>query len=168
MEDEQTVETASAENEALEGKKRQARRHEPQDEVPPQAVGRRVPERVSKALENAKACARIAADNRGKDIILLDLRASTPLFDYFVLASAPSRRQAATIISDIDAEMKKRQEFKLGSEGSEEGRWVLVDYGDFVVHVFSEDARSYYGLEDIWGDAERLEWRDEPETPAES
>ena len=51
--------------------------------------------------------------------------------------------------------MKKLGEFKLGMEGTEEGRWILVDYGDFVVHIFSEDARGYYSLEEIWGDALR-------------
>ena len=56
--------------------------------------------------------------------------------------------------------MKKLGEAKLGMEGSEEGRWILVDYGDFVIHVFAEDARTYYDLEQIWGDASRVEWRD--------
>ena len=56
--------------------------------------------------------------------------------------------------------MKKLGEFKLGMEGTEEGRWILIDYGDFVVHVFAEDARTYYSLEEIWGDAPRVEWRD--------
>jgi ribosome-associated protein len=57
--------------------------------------------------------------------------------------------------------MKKRGEHKLGMEGSEEGRWILIDYGDFVVHIFSGDGRAYYALEEIWGDAPQLAWRDE-------
>jgi ribosome-associated protein len=57
--------------------------------------------------------------------------------------------------------MKKRGERKLGMEGSEEGRWILIDYGDFVVHIFSADSRAYYALEEIWGDAPRLEWQSE-------
>ena len=56
------------------------------------------------------------------------------------------------------AEMQK-DSVLLGVEGSEEGRWVLLDYGDFVVHVLSEEARAYYALEEIWGDAARLDWR---------
>ena len=56
--------------------------------------------------------------------------------------------------------MKKLGEDKLGMEGSEEGSWILIDYGDFVVHIFSDEARTYYALEEIWGDAPRLEWRD--------
>ncbi len=56
--------------------------------------------------------------------------------------------------------MKRRGERKLALEGSEEGRWVLIDYGDFVVHVLSEEARTYYSLEEIWGDADRVDWHD--------
>ena len=123
-------------------------------------MARGKPERLAKALEHARLCARIADDNRAKDILLLDLRQATPLVDFFVIATADSRRQGNAIAGEIDQEMKRLGERKLGMEGSEEGRWVLIDYGDFVVHVFSSEARSYYSLEDIWGDAVRLDWRD--------
>ncbi len=132
-----------------------------QDEVPTKAVQRRDPNRMSRALEHARLAARIADDNRAKDIILLDLRQATPLLDFFVIATASSRRQSHAIASEIDAEMKKLGERKLGLEGSEEGRWILIDYGDFVVHIFSAEGRSYYALEEIWGDAPQLEWRSE-------
>ena len=72
------------------------------------------------ALEHARACARIADDNRGKDILLLDLRKATPLVDFFVIVTATSRRQSNAIASEIDQEMKKLGEAKLGLEGSEE------------------------------------------------
>jgi ribosome-associated protein len=139
----------------------------PQDDVAHTAAGRAIPERVARALEHARFAARIADDNRAKEILLLDLRLATPLIDFFVIASANSRRQANAIASEIDQEMKKLGEFKLGMEGTEEGRWILVDYGDFVVHIFAEDARSYYALEEIWGDAERVEWRDPARIKAE-
>ena len=113
---------------------------------------------MNQALEHARLAARIADDNRAKEILLLDLRQATPLLDFFVIATASSRRQSHAIASEIDAEMKKLGEHKLGLEGSEEGRWILIDYGDFVVHLFSAEGRAYYGLEDIWGDAPRLEW----------
>ena len=134
--------------------------HDIQDDVPFNAVARSQPERLAQALENARICARIADDNRARDILVLDLRQATPLVDYFVIATASSRRQGHAIASEIDQEMKRRHEPKLGIEGSEEGRWILIDYGDFVVHVFSSEARSYYALEEIWGDAPRLEWQD--------
>lgn len=133
---------------------------EAQDAVPPGAVARSAPDRAAAALELARAAARIADENRAREILLLDLRAATPLVDFFVIATAGSRRQANAIASEIDMEMKRRGERKLGIEGSEEGRWTLIDYGDFVVHVFSEEARAYYALEEIWGDAPRLEWHE--------
>ncbi len=140
---------------------KRVRYHDVQDEIGPESISRSSPERQETALALAKACARLAEENRAKDIVVLDLRQSTPLFDYFVLITAPSRRQLNSIISEIDHEMKKREEFKLGIEGSEEGRWTLIDYGDFVVHVFSEDAREFYSIEDIWGDAPQLDWKDD-------
>lgn len=142
-----------------EGRRRAVIR-EMQDVVPINAVSRTHPGRLDKALELATLAARICDDNRGKDILLLDLRAGTPLIDFFVVASASSRRLANAIAIEIDVEMKKRGEKKLGMEGSEEGRWILTDYGDFVVHVFSEEARAYYSLEEIWGDAVQVDWRD--------
>ena len=140
----------------------------PQDDVAYSAVARATPARVAKALEHAQLGARLADDNRGKDILLLDLRAATPLIDFFLIVSANSRRQAYAISSEIDQELKKRGEIKLGIEGAEEGRWILTDYGDFVVHVFAEDARTYYALEEIWGDAPRLDWRDPNRKPRPS
>lgn len=134
-----------------------------QDDPPAQAVARTHPGRQDQAIERARLCARIAEDNRGRDIVLLDLREVTPLVDFFVLVSAASRRQANAIAIEIDAEMKKHSEAKLGMEGSEEGRWILIDYGDFVVHIFSEDAREFYGLEDLWGDARRVDLSATPE-----
>ena len=90
---------------------------------------------------------------------------ATPLVDFFVIVTAASRRQSNAIASEIDQEMKKLGEAKLGLEGSEEGRWILIDYGDFVVHIFSPEDRAYYALEEIWGDAPQLDWQDaEPGT----
>ena len=129
-----------------------------QDDVPARAADRRDPSRVSRALEHARLAARLADDNRAKEIVLLDLRQATPLLDFFVIATAASRRQSHAIASEIDAEMKKQGERKLGLEGSEEGRWILIDYGDFVVHIFSPEGRGYYALEEIWGDAPQLAW----------
>jgi ribosome-associated protein len=133
--------------------------HSIQDDVPHHATDRREPNRMNVALDRARLCARIADDNRAKDIVLLDLRKATALVDFFVIATAASRRQANAIVIEIDQEMKKRGEAKLGLEGSEEGRWTLIDYGDFVVHVFSPEDRAYYALEDIWGDAPHLDWQ---------
>jgi ribosome-associated protein len=134
--------------------------HDVQDAVPSNATTRTQPERMDLALKHARICARIADDNRARNVLLLDLREATPLVDFFVIATASSRRQSHAIASEIDQEMKQLNEYKLGIEGSEEGRWILIDYGDFVVHILSGEARAYYALEEIWGDAPRLEWQD--------
>jgi ribosome-associated protein len=131
-----------------------------QDPVKATAAARTSPDRLNRALDHARVCARIADDNRGKEILLLDVRQATPLMDYLVIATAASRRQGNAIASEIDQEMKRLGEHKLGMEGSEEGRWILIDYGDFVVHVLSPEARTYYALEEIWGDALRVEWQE--------
>jgi ribosome-associated protein len=142
-------------------RRRRARReYLPQDDVPSHAIARTDPDRAARALENARACARITDNNRGKDILLLDLRRATSLVDYFVIVTATSPRLSHAIAEEVDKAMKQHGERKLGLEGSEEGRWVLIDYGDFVVHILSPDARTYYALEEIWGDAERLDWQE--------
>src|SRR5262249_3193926 len=133
-----------------------------QDDVPQHAAERRDPRRAALALERAQACARIADDNRAKDILVLDLRQATPLVDFFVIITATARRQGNAIGSEIDQVMKKQGEAKLGLEGSDEGRWILIDYGDFVVHIFSPEYRAFYALEEIWGDAPRLDWQAPP------
>jgi ribosome-associated protein len=146
---------------STDARRRRAQRQAlPQDDVPFTAGARSTPERVDRAVELARVCARIADENRAREILLLDLRNVTPLVDFFVIATAASRRQSHAIAEEIDQEMKRRSERKLGIEGSEEGRWVLLDYGDFVVHIFSPEARSYYRLEEIWGDAPQLDWQD--------
>ncbi len=129
-----------------------------QDAVANSASARSNAGRLALALENAQLAARIADDNRAKDVLVLDVRAATSLVDYFVIATAASRRQANAIASEIDQEMKRRGDKKLGIEGTEEGSWVLIDYGDFVVHVFAPEARGYYAIEELWGDAPRMDW----------
>jgi ribosome-associated protein len=139
-------------------KRRRIARFE-QDDIPVGALSHSQPDRVERAKQHSIACARLSDDNRARDVLVLDLQNGTSVVDYFVIASVVSRRQASALASDIDAEMKRAGEKKLGIEGAQEGRWILIDYGDFVVHVFSEDARAYYGLDELWGDAPRVEWQ---------
>ncbi len=145
--------TAIETEEKLTAKLRRRRSGNPvQDDVPWAAVARGKPERLAKALEHARLCARIADDNRAKDVLLLDLRQATPLVDFFVIATADSRRQSNAIAGEVDQEMKRLGERKLGMEGSEEGRWVLIDYGEIVVHVQHSEERQFYALERLWRD----------------
>ena len=113
------------------------------------------------SLERACLSARVAADNKARDVVVLDMRGITPLFDFFVLASGSSRRQIHTICEEIDAALHREGDRRLGIEGYEASKWVVQDYGDVVVHVFDPDARSYYALEDLWADAGRIDWERE-------
>jgi ribosome-associated protein len=111
-------------------------------------------------------CAEFAANAKAENILLLDMRKLTSVVDFFVIATVPSRRQAVGIAGQIETEMKKRQEKKLSVETSETGRWTLLDYGDVVIHLFSPDGRDFYSLDEVWGDAPRLDWtRPEQELP---
>ena len=85
------------------------------------------------------------------------MRKLTQLVDYFVIASGTSRRQIHTIADEIDHAMNLLGDEKIGIEGYDESHWTLVDYGDVVVHLFDEETRRYYDLENLWGDAPRVE-----------
>ena len=100
----------------------------------------------------------MAADNKARDVLVLDMRGITPLFDFFVLATAVSRRQIHTIAEEIDAVMAAEGEKRLGIEGYESSKWVVQDYGDIVVHIFDPETRAFYALEDLWADAPHLDW----------
>jgi ribosome-associated protein len=110
------------------------------------------------ALERAQICARLAAENKGRDILILDMRGITSLYDYFVLINGVSRRQIHTIAEEIDAALAKQGDRRLSIEGYESSKWVVQDYGDVVVHVFDPNTREYYSLEELWADAPRVEW----------
>ena len=115
------------------------------------------------ALQRAVVAARIAEDNRGRDIVVLDLREMTTLFDYFVVVTGASRRQLHAISEEIDNVLEKTMnDRRLGIEGYEESRWILLDYGDVVIHLFDAETRSYYALEDLWAHAKRVPWQTHP------
>ena len=113
------------------------------------------------ALERACLSARVAADNKARDVLVLDLRGITPLFDFFVLATGSSRRQIHTIAEEIDAALRAAGDRRLAIEGYQVSKWVVQDYGDVVVHVFDADTRAYYTLEELWADAPRVDWERE-------
>ena len=116
---------------------------------------------LSSALHRACLAARIAADNKARDILVLDMRPCTPLFDFFVIATGASRRQVHAITEEVDAGLRAEGDTRLGIEGYEASKWVVQDYGDVVVHVFDPDTRDYYKLEELWADAKRVDWERE-------
>jgi ribosome-associated protein len=89
------------------------------------------------------------------------MREITPLYDFFVLATGTSRRQIHNLAEEIDAGMAAEGETRLGIEGYEAGRWVVQDYGDIVVHLFDQETRGYYALDDLWADARQIDWEHE-------
>ena len=108
-------------------------------------------------LRRARIAARVAAENRGRDIVILDLRELTRMFDFFVLVSGASRRQLHAISEEIDRVMQEELgDRRMGIEGYEESRWILLDYGDVVIHMFEPETRAYYALEELWGQAKRV------------
>jgi ribosome-associated protein len=109
------------------------------------------------ARERALAAARVAGETRGTDVCVLDLRKVTPVFDYFVIATGSSRRQLHAMADEIEAVLKKdHKDRKRGGEGYEEGRWIVLDYGDVMVHLFDAEAREYWDIEQLWSDATRV------------
>jgi ribosome-associated protein len=110
------------------------------------------------ALDRACVAARVAADNKARDVMVLDMRGITPLYDFFVLATGNSRRQVHTITEEIDANLAALNDRRRSIEGYESSTWVVQDYGDIVVHVFNPQTREYYGLEELWADAPRVDW----------
>lgn len=112
----------------------------------------------SRSLQLALAAARTAAENRGRDIVVLDLREVTPIFDYFVIATGSSRRQLHAISEDIDHTLEDDLgDHREGIEGYTESRWILLDYGNVVIHLFDDETRDYYALEDLWTEAKQVE-----------
>jgi ribosome-associated protein len=114
--------------------------------------------RSAVALELAVQCAHVAEDNKARDIVLLDMREITPIYDFLLLCTGASRRQIHTLAEEIDATLHAAGEKRASIEGYEASKWVVQDYGDLIVHVFDPDTRAYYGLEDLWADAGRIDW----------
>ena len=101
--------------------------------------------------------AQTAEDNRGTNIVVLYTRELTSMFDYFVIATGSSRRQIHAMSEEIDHALEDRMgDRRLGIEGYEESRWILLDYGDVVVHLFEPETRAYYALEELWGQAKHI------------
>ena len=90
---------------------------------------------------------------------MLDVGDIISITDFFVVASAGNTRQVRTIVDSVEEQLRERAGVKpRAAEGREGASWVLLDYGDLVVHVFLDETREYYGLERLWADAARVDW----------
>jgi ribosome-associated protein len=114
--------------------------------------------RAEVALDLAVRCAHLADDNKARDILLLDMRGITPLYDFLLFCTGSSRRQIHTLAEEIDSLLQSAGEKRASIEGYEASRWIVEDYGDIVIHVFDPDTREYFSLEELWADAPRIDW----------
>lgn len=111
-----------------------------------------------------RLAARIAAvidEKLGEDITVLDLRGSSPVTDFFVIATAGSTIHAQAIAGDVTRRLREEGERPHHVEGEDAGAWILLDYVDVVVHIFLTDVRQFYGLERLWGDVPHKDFRDD-------
>ena len=114
----------------------------------------------SNSIDTLRAAARAAADKKAFQIVGLQISALSSYADGLLICSGGSDRQVAAIADEVQRRLKDRGRRPLHVEGERRAEWVLMDYGDVVIHVFTEERRAYYGLEGLWGDAPRLD----PET----
>lgn len=109
----------------------------------------------------------MAANTRCHNVVILDVRGLSPVTDFMILATGTSSRQMRTVCDDLAEMAKERGEHSLhGTCGAEGDSWMLIDFVDVVVHVLSNDARQFYDLDSLWGDAKKIEWNSEPAKPA--
>ena len=111
------------------------------------------------SLVQACRCARICEDFRGRDTLVLDMIGITPIFDYFVITTGTNRRQMHAISDEVSKMQRSKGGAKRGSEGYDESTWIVQDFGDIVLHVFTEESRAMYDLESLWADAKRVDWQ---------
>ena len=101
-------------------------------------------------------------------MVVLDVSGLSPVTDFLVLCTGTSPRQMKTVCDDLEEMAEERDEHPLSRAGDESANWTCIDFVDVVVHVFSQDARGYYDLDGMWGDATKVEWREStPASPAE-
>lgn len=104
-------------------------------------------------IDIARRAVEIASEKQASNIVLLDVRDICTFSDYFVICSGDNERQIRTIYEDIEQSLKKENEITHHNEGTIDSGWLLLDYGDVIVHIFSEEEREYYQLDELWQDA---------------
>src|SRR5687767_9995907 len=128
------------------GKKSQGPRHKAQGQFPKAVAG----------------AVRAALDKKAEDVVVLDLRKADGFTDYFVICTGGNPRQITAIADSVRETLKSELDERPAlTEGIDRSEWILLDYFNFVVHVFSRECRTFYGLERLWGKAERYEMADE-------
>ncbi|MGA8944286.1 MAG: ribosome silencing factor [Thermoactinomyces sp.] len=109
-----------------------------------------------KVVEIAQLAATAAEEKKAQDVVILDIRGLSVFADYFVICHGNSQTQVQAIVTAIKDKVAESNIDLKGIEGYRDARWVLIDLGDVVVHVFHKDEREFYGLERLWGDARQI------------
>jgi ribosome-associated protein len=104
------------------------------------------------SLEQARRIAALAQEKLAEDVVILDMRPECSFTDYFVIATGRNPRQTAAIWDEVHVQLKKQKLLPTSVDGVREGAWIIADYIDVVLHVFTPEARAYYRLEDLWSD----------------
>jgi len=116
-----------------------------------------MPKRTDAACDLAFTAARVVEETRGSDIVVLDMRKVTDVFDYFVIATGSSRRQMHAMADEVKHTVRREMNGEpRGVEGYDDSHWIVMDYGDVVVHLFDAESRAYWDLENLWADAGRV------------
>jgi len=106
------------------------------------------------------AICKAASDKKAHDIVTMDMAGVMPSADYFVICSAPTATQVRAIADNIEEQLALQGVAYSHREGYREGDWILMDYGDVVAHIFRQEMREYYALEQLWGDAKLTTYED--------
>ena len=114
-------------------------------------------------LQIAEIGAEAALDRRANEVVVLDLRGLSSVTDFFVICSGNSETHVEGIAGGIEEKLGEQDAKPWHREGGRGSTWILLDYIDVIVHIFTEEAREFYGLERLWGDAPRTEYSDEPD-----
>jgi ribosome-associated protein len=110
------------------------------------------------SVARARVAVDAAAEKKGADLAILDVGEVLSIIDLFVLVSASNARQVRTIVDEVEKALTEHDDSKpISVEGLADASWVLLDYGDIVVHVFLDETRSYYDLDRLWGDVPRID-----------
>jgi ribosome-associated protein len=116
--------------------------------------------RLQNARRFAIESARLAANTRCQNVAVLDVSGISPVTDFLVLATGTSPRQMKTVCDEVEELAESQNSRAFSRVGDDSAAWTCIDFIDVVVHVFSAEARSYYDLDGLWGDAKPVEWRD--------
>lgn len=108
-----------------------------------------------------EAIVKVIFEKKGDDILVMDLKKRSPITDYFIICTAQSPMHAQAICRELEQKLKQDAIRPHHIEGYNNGQWVILDYWDFVIHIFLSEVRAYYGLERLWGDAPQRRYYDQ-------